>query len=133
MRIAIPIWEESVSPVLDSALRLLVVEMNDHKETCRFVYPLAEHDISRRCLRIKELDINTLICGAVSSPFHRMLQASGIEVIQEISGKAEDVLKAFLQGSLFCSKYMLPWCKRKRFSYGNIYRSRLQRKKEDNQ
>jgi predicted Fe-Mo cluster-binding NifX family protein len=133
MKIAIPIWEDRVSPVLDSALRLMIVEVVDHRETSRFVYPLDEHDLTRRCLRIKELDINTLICGAVSSPFQRMLQASGIDVIQEISGSAEDVLKAFLQGNLFCSKFMLPWCKRKKHQHGKRYRSHLQRKKEDNQ
>ena len=133
MRIAIPIWEKRVSPVLDSALNLMIVEVNDHKVTSRFVYPLDEHNLSRRCLRIKELDINTLICGAVSSPFRRMLQASGIDVIQEISGIAEDVLTAYLQGSLFCSKFMLPWCRRKRFQSHRRRRQDIQTKKEDNQ
>jgi predicted Fe-Mo cluster-binding NifX family protein len=133
MRIAIPIWEERVSPVLDSALNLMIVEVNDHKETSRFMYPLDEHDLSRRCLRIKELDVNTLICGAVSSPFQRMLQASGIDVIQEISGVVEDVLTAYLQGNLFCSKFMLPWCKRKRLQGHRKRRQYIQAKKEDSQ
>ncbi|MBN1851013.1 MAG: hypothetical protein JW932_20805 [Deltaproteobacteria bacterium] len=133
MKIAIPIWGDRISPVLDSALRLLIVEVIDHKETSRFIYPLDEHDLTRRCLRIKELDIHTLICGAVSSPFQTMLQASGIDVIQEISGHVEDVLKAYLQGNLFCSKFMLPWCKRKNFHRGRRHGLYSQRNKEDNQ
>ena len=38
MKIAIPIWEgDKISPVLDTALRLLVVETENKSEVSRFV------------------------------------------------------------------------------------------------
>jgi predicted Fe-Mo cluster-binding NifX family protein len=108
MRIAIPIWEGKVSPVLDTASRLLILDVEGQKETSRFETVLDEQDLSRRCLRIRGMEVETLICGAVSRPFSRMLIASGIDVIPEISGHAEDVLKAYLQGNLFHPKFLMP-------------------------
>ena len=114
MRIAIPIWDDKISPVLDTASRLLIVDVEDQKETSRFETVLNEQDLSRRCLRIRGMEVETLICGAVSLQFSRTLMASGIDVISEISGHVEDVLKAYLKGNLFHSKFLMPGCKRKR-------------------
>ena len=112
MRIAIPIWEDKVSPVFDTALKLLVVEVRNQKEESRFVYHIDENDLSQKCHRIRKLDLDTLICGAVSHAFLEMLLASGLDVIQEISGLAEEVLKAYLEGDIFQPRFLMPGCKR---------------------
>ncbi|MBU2497643.1 MAG: hypothetical protein KKE57_01965 [Proteobacteria bacterium] len=110
MRIAIPIWEDKISPVLDTASRLLVVEVENQSEASRFEIYLDEQQISRRCFRIQGLGVDILICGAVSRPFYRMLMASGIDVISGISGPAEDILDACLKGNLADSKFLMPGC-----------------------
>jgi len=115
MRIAIPIWDTKVSPVLDTASRLLVVEIENRNEASRFEIYLDELDLSRTCFRIQGMDVDTLICGAISRHFARMLKGSGINVIPEISGQAEEVLEAYLQGELFNPKFLMPGCKRNRF------------------
>lgn len=112
MKIAIPIWEEKVSPVFDTALKLLVVNIDNNREESRFFYPIDEEDITRKCQRIRRLELDTLICGAVSQPFLQMLLSSGLDVIQEISGPAEDVLKAYLEGKIFQPRFLMPGCKR---------------------
>ena len=94
MRIAIPIWEEKVSPVFDTAIRLLVVEVENNKEASRFLYFIDENDLAQKCNRIRKLKLDILICGAVSHPFLHMLLASGLNVIQQISGSVEEVLEA---------------------------------------
>jgi predicted Fe-Mo cluster-binding NifX family protein len=66
MRIAIPVWDNKISPVFDSALKLLVVDINNNREESRFFYPIDEADIMQKCQRIKRLELDTLICGAVS-------------------------------------------------------------------
>jgi predicted Fe-Mo cluster-binding NifX family protein len=119
MRIAIPDWEGKVSPVFDTASRLLVVEVEDQGETSRFEIYLDEQDLSRRCFRMQGMEIDILICGAISRPFLRMLTACGIEVIPEISGLAEEVLQAYLKGNLFHSRFLMPGCKRNRFGQGS--------------
>ncbi len=114
MRIAIPVWGNKVSPVLDTASRLLVIDVNDQNETDRFEIYLEEQDLYRRCLRINSIEVKILICGAISRHIARMLIASGIDVIPEISGNIEEVLAAYLQGNLFDSRFLMPGCKRKR-------------------
>ncbi|MBU1052305.1 MAG: hypothetical protein KKC46_00565 [Proteobacteria bacterium] len=118
MRIAIPVWYDKVSPVLDTASKLLIVELEDRKEKSRFEIYLDEPELSRRCVRICGMQVDTLICGAVSRPFWRLLAASGINVIQNISGHPEDVLEAYLKGNIFRSGFLMPGCKRSRENYG---------------
>ena len=113
MKIAIPVWNKVISPVFDTASKLLVVEVDGKKERSRFEIFLDEQDPARRCLRIRKLGIDILICGAISHPYSSMLMASGIEVIPELSGQAVDVLDAYLQGSLFSSsRFQMPGCKK---------------------
>lgn len=119
MKIAIPIWDDKVSPVLDSASRLMIVETEDRNVASRFEIYLDEQDLSRRFFRIQSMEIDILICGAISHAFARMLTAFGVDVIPEISGQAEEVLKAYLQGDLFNPKFLMPGCKRSRSNRKN--------------
>ena len=133
MKIAIPVWEDKVSPVLDTASRLLIVEVEDQKESSRFETFLDVQDVNRRCVRIQGLGVNTLICGAISQPFLRWLTASGIDIIPGISGHPEDVLEAYLEGNLSDSRFLMPGFKRHRRRQGNSFaasrRCRRQRKR----
>jgi len=110
MKIAIPIWEDRISPVLDTASRLLIIELVNQKETSRFEIYLDEQDLSRRSNRIQGLGVDTLICGAISRPFSSILEAFGIDIVHGISGHPEEVLKAYLHGTLFCPKFLMPGC-----------------------
>ena len=108
MRSAVPIWEDRVSPVLDTASRLLVIEVENHREASRFETTLDEQDLYRRCFRIQNLGLDTLICGAISRPYFRRLMATGITVISGISGNPDAVLNAYLQGTLSHSRFSMP-------------------------
>jgi len=118
MRIAVPIWEDRISPVLDTAARLLVVDTQKRKETSRFETVLDEQDIHRRCFRIKGLGVDIMVCGAVSRPLLRMLTALEIDIIPGISGNSEDVLTAYLEGNLHQARFLMPGFKRKQFGRG---------------
>ena len=108
MRIAVSIWENKVSPVLDTATKLLIIENGNQKEKFRFEVYLVKQDISQKCSFIRRLEIDVLICGAVSRQFSRMLKASGINIISWISGPAKDVLKAYFHGNLLQPKFLMP-------------------------
>jgi len=129
MKIAIPIWDNRISPVFDTASRFLIIEVEDQKERTRFETILDEQDLSQRCLRIQGLGIDIIICGAISRPYSWMLISLGINIIPEISGQAEDVLKAYLQGNLIHSKFLMPGCKRHRLMKGKKPRRQRRRKK----
>lgn len=108
MRIAISIWEDKISPLLDTASKLLIIEDEAPKKSFRYEVYLLKQDISKKCRFIRSLDIDVLICGAVSRQFSEMLSASGIEMISGLSGPAEEVLEAYQQGRLSNSDFFMP-------------------------
>jgi predicted Fe-Mo cluster-binding NifX family protein len=108
MRLAFPVWENRISPVLDEATRLLLVEVKDHGELSRSEIHLDEKDVSRMCWRIRSLGVNVLICGAVTRRLSDMLKESGIHIVPGVSGHPDEVLDACLQGRLAHPKFLMP-------------------------
>jgi predicted Fe-Mo cluster-binding NifX family protein len=109
-RIAIPTWNGTVSPVFDTASRLLVVEADEGRECSRFETDITENFLPSKTMRLTGLAVDTLICGAVSRPLAYMITTAGIKLIPWISGQVEDVLQAFLQGNLFDLRFIMPGC-----------------------
>jgi predicted Fe-Mo cluster-binding NifX family protein len=116
MRIAISIWEDKISPLLDTASKLLIIENKTQKESSRYEVHLLKQDISKKCRFIRSFNIDVLICGAVSRQFSEMLKASGIEIISGVAGPAQDVLEAYRQGTLLDSEFCMPGSKFDRFN-----------------
>jgi len=108
--VAIPTWNGRVSPVFDSASRLLVVEAGEEGECSRFETDISGDFLPGKIMRLSGLGIDTLICGAISRPVAYMITTAGIKLIPWISGQVEDVLQAFLKGSLFDRQFMMPGC-----------------------
>ncbi len=111
MRIAISVWEGRISPLFDTASRLMVLEMEDRKEISRFEIFFDEDALVRRCARIRTLNIDVLICGAVSRNFLSLLNASGIRIIPWICGSVESVLETFARapdGVSLKSTFLMP-------------------------
>jgi len=111
MKIAVPYWEGKVSPVLDTSTRLLVIGFDGEKEVSRYEVPLSASDLGRRCNDIKESGAHVLICGAVSRPLYRMLEAARVEVIPWISGEVEEVISAYFGQTLNHEKFLMPGCR----------------------
>jgi len=107
-RIAIPTWNGRVSPVFDTASRLIVVEMGEKGEYSRFEADISEHFPRSKMTRLTELGVDTLICGAISGQLAHMITNADINLIPWISGLVEDVLQAFLKGTLFDLRFMMP-------------------------
>lgn len=118
MRIAVPIWEDKVSPVLDTAAKLLILETLDQRKVSRTEAFLNEQEISKRCFHIQKLGIDILICGAVSRPFSEILAAAGVNVIPGISGAVEEIVAAYFDGTLNQAKYLMPGCSQLKPSAG---------------
>jgi len=105
-RIAIPTWNGRVSPVFDAAERLLIIDTKDKKECSRFETEISEKNFPARAMRLKELGVETLVCGAISMPLLYMITNANIRVMPWVSGRAEHVLKAFLDEKLF--QFLMP-------------------------
>ena len=113
MKIAIPVWHGRVSPLLDTAHSLLLVEKEGGREVVRSEVPLAEGHAPRRAQAIAESGIDLLICGAVSRPLAELLAARGVRLIPWISGEVEEILEAQREGRLSGQEYLMPGCRRR--------------------
>ena len=117
MRMAIPIWQSRVSPVFDTAGRLLIVDVENGRETYRAERSIAGLSSPERVNRLVELDVDVLLCGAVSRPLASMVAASGIRVIPWVTGNADGVLQSYLTGKPFDTRFLMPGCGRRRHRF----------------
>jgi predicted Fe-Mo cluster-binding NifX family protein len=100
MKIAIPTWQGRISPVFDVASQVVIVEVVDGKEKNRAQVSLSTEDPLERAKSLAILGVEILICSRVSKTVEMMLASQGIKVLQNISGEVEEVLAAYIDGSL---------------------------------
>ena len=119
MKAAFPFWENRIAPVFDSARQLCIIE----KEFGRIVHegrePLTGDLPTQKALRLTELGVGTLICGAISRPLQEMLIGCGIQVVPFVSGDLSEVIRAWISGKFNRSSFAMPGCLRgKRCRFG---------------
>jgi len=108
MKVAIPVWQDRVSSVLDFSQRLVVVELKDGGETSRVEIALSERNVFAKLAKLQELGIDVLICGAVSQLLASAFMACGIQLLPYVTGRVDDVLTAYQAGQLGLPQFMLP-------------------------
>jgi predicted Fe-Mo cluster-binding NifX family protein len=111
MRLAIPVWNDRVSPVFDTAGRVLLLDLADGIEHARHTIEVAPTaSPGERAKRLVELGVNVLACGAISRPLASCLSAAGIILIPWVSGALEEVLRAYLTDRLSDPCWRMPGC-----------------------
>ena len=100
MKVAIPTFGPRVSPRFDCASLLLLITLQEGKVTEREELSLAPWDSWQRLGNLKELQIQTLICGGIDQQSVQMLERMGIQVIPWVAGEVEEALEIFLKGRL---------------------------------
>jgi len=111
MNIALTVWNGRIAPLFDVAGTLLIAGIEDGRvsERKELSFPPTAGTM-RRVSFLEACGAEALICGAVSQQVHRMLSISGIQVYSFVSGDIEEVLEAFLQGSLENDSFRMPGC-----------------------
>jgi predicted Fe-Mo cluster-binding NifX family protein len=110
MKIAIPIYNDSVSNVFDFAVKLLLVEIENSKEANRSEVALESQLLLQRAGKLKNLEVDVLICGAISRVLAEMVTSSGIQVLPYVTGSIDDVLQAYLTDQLAKPEFSMPGC-----------------------
>ncbi len=113
MKVAIPIWNSRISPLFDTACRVLIWSIEGGSDG-----EWEEHDLQglippMKVRKIKELGADVLICGAVSNPVAYLVESAGIELVPWISGPVDEVIEAFHTGDLDMPRYFMPGCRRR--------------------
>ena len=108
MKVAVTVWENTVSTVCDFSSRLLVFNVMGDEVKNRSFMPFETRILPERVNQLEALGVEVLLCGAISRPLERMIRASGVKVIPCLRGSIEEVIGAYLDGSLSDARFILP-------------------------
>ncbi|MGC8793919.1 MAG: NifB/NifX family molybdenum-iron cluster-binding protein, partial [Bryobacteraceae bacterium] len=89
MRIAIAAWQDRVAPALDWTRRILLLQVDNGRERQRKEYSLSGGDLWSRARQLLELELDVLICGAISGPLENALSLAGVRVHAFVCGPVE--------------------------------------------
>jgi predicted Fe-Mo cluster-binding NifX family protein len=110
MKTAFAIWDNRIAPVFDTALQLHLVEAEHGRILAEANELLADDSPMNKTLRLTELGIETLVCGAISKSLHALVVSYGIQVIPFIAGDLHEIIQAWLDGKLAEAKFAMPGC-----------------------
>jgi predicted Fe-Mo cluster-binding NifX family protein len=110
MKVAIPVYGDYVSNAFDFAHKLLLVDIENGKETERCEVELEGLSLPQRADKLKTLGVDVLICGALSRLLANMVTQSGIEILPYVTGNIENVLGAYMAGQLTRPEFCMPGC-----------------------
>ena len=111
MRVALTIWNGHISPVFDVSRTLLILEVEDGAILDEWTEALPESEASAKISKLAELEVKTLICGAISHPLQGMAAARSIQLIPFVAGEVQKVKEAFLSGALPSPLFLMPGCR----------------------
>jgi predicted Fe-Mo cluster-binding NifX family protein len=105
MKVAIPIFENRISPRFDFSPEVWIVEVEDGKLVNHEKISVAHLNLSQRMEKITSNGVHKIICGGIDGFSRDQLKNRGIDVVQDIIGEAEVVIDRFMRGRLqsgFC-------------------------------
>jgi predicted Fe-Mo cluster-binding NifX family protein len=108
MKIAMPVWEDRISPLFDVARQFLVVEVENKQKQMSRTVSLENGWPSTRVSQMADLGIEVLICGGISRLLADLIHASGVTVISQIKGEPDQVLEGYLRGDIDSPRFAMP-------------------------
>lgn len=124
MKAALPVWRGRIAPVFDVAHRVRLITADGGRVVSESAQSLPEGDPRLKLVMLSETGVNVLICGAISRPVRAMAAAYGMEVTPFIAGDVQEVVLAWLNGSLKNGGFAMPGCYRRQRCRGSWKRTR---------
>ncbi|MBI4763199.1 MAG: hypothetical protein HY787_01155 [Deltaproteobacteria bacterium] len=100
MIIAIPLFDRRVAPRFDCARRFLLAEIEGPESRKRQWVTIEAGPVQKRIQQLKDLKVETVICGGIDTESARLLHLSNIPIIDWVAGEAEDAVQCFLRREL---------------------------------
>ena len=107
-RIAVPIFQSRVSPVLDSCNDLMLVDLSDAGAVRRANVSLRKLSLGERAAAMSRQGVEKIICAGVSDLMMACIVSRGIQVISGLSGEVEQIIAAYQQNQLDQDCFRMP-------------------------
>lgn len=126
MRVALPYWQDRISPVLDTADNFLLADVEGGNRIESERINLSGKSYSEKAEFLKKRGVKLLLCGAVSEYCQGIFFAGGIEVFPWLRGKVDCVIEAYINRNLGEATFRMPGhCGQRRRKRGGKGRRRL--------
>jgi hypothetical protein len=89
---------------------VLILDLAEGREVGRGEKKLEGILPLERAAELKKMDVDLLLCGAISRPFASALAIEGINLMSFLSGEAESVISAYLSKKLYGESFQMPGC-----------------------
>jgi predicted Fe-Mo cluster-binding NifX family protein len=100
MKIAIPIFENRISPRFDFSPELWIIEVERGEVISQEKLSIANLNLPQRLEQVTSNGVDKVICGGIDGFSRNQLGSRGIDVIQDVIGDAEIVFDLFMGGRL---------------------------------
>ena len=107
-RTAVPVFMNRVSPVLDTCTRLCILDPGRGGRVRRKTAAVRGKTLLERAEEIRGHGVAVVVCGAVGGVFHNLLAERRVEIVCGITGDIEEVIEAYLGGTLSQARFRMP-------------------------
>ncbi len=99
-KVAIPVFLDRVSPRLDCARRLLVLQIENNRLVEKRELDISPWPPNEKIIHLRQLGIDQLICGGIRDQDRMGLHHWGIDVAFSVFGEVDRIIGDYLQGNL---------------------------------
>jgi predicted Fe-Mo cluster-binding NifX family protein len=100
MTIAIPIYENRVMPRFGFTREIIVVTVEDEKVVSNRRLTISQEELLSLPAMLASEQVSVLICGGIHPRFQQAIQQQRIELIWGVIGDWQEVVSAYLDGTL---------------------------------
>ena len=100
IKVAIPIFLDRISPRLDCARRMLILEIEKDRLVDKRELDISHWLPDEKIIQLRQLGIEQLICGGIRDQDRMGLNQLGIQVAFSVFGEVDRIIGEYLQGNL---------------------------------
>jgi predicted Fe-Mo cluster-binding NifX family protein len=100
MKVAIPLFQDRISPRFDVCPEIWIIELNNGEVINQERWPMASLTLQQRIYQLTSKGVDKVICGGIDNFSIDHLGNMGIDVIRNVAGDARGVLHLFIRGAL---------------------------------
>ncbi len=100
VKIAIPYMGEIIAPRFEAASSFLILTLEDGHQVAEQQVACSGPEGYRRVRSLQIHSVGTLICNGIKRSYRDMLVASGVAVIDQVTGPIRPAIEAYISGKL---------------------------------
>jgi predicted Fe-Mo cluster-binding NifX family protein len=112
--IALPVYQERISPLLDVAKKYVLYEIHEGEIKQKINIHIHADNEPLRIEKLKELGVSLIIGGAVSCFVSDIIHGKGIRLISWINGPVDNIVESYIKGDLNQHRIENQKCRRRK-------------------